>query len=322
MINLPSTDPQKTASCDHADWLGMLARVLVVAMLMLVGVSNMAIAQNRSDALVVKLPMDVGSDYCQRKVAWDQYSEYHVDLLRLAARLSSEDITITPICMDYPTEERRIPMLQAGKEINTVFFGTNAKREEVLLPAYVPIYLGTTGVRLFMTREDMLDDLSDVQSVEDLQKFSMGQGLGWPDNAILEDNGFSVAVGRYATLHRMLAANRFDLYPRAYWQIHAEWNWMKEQAKGIVIAPEIALYYPQPIYFFFSPNEPRLRDAIEAGLKRAYSNGLLFDLLKTNWETAPSFQNIKLRDIRVFRIRNDKITPQSTEALRQYGIYD
>lgn len=271
--------------------------------------------------LSITLPMDDISDYCQGRITWDQHSEYHTDLLRLAADLSGYKITITPVCMDYPTEDRRIAMLLSADQINTVYFGTTPNREDTLLAAYMPIYLGTTGLRLFMARPETAARLEAVTSVEELRKFTMGQGLGWPDGKILIDQGFSVAYGRYKTLHRMLDAKRFDLYPRAYWQIAGEWSWMKDQAPGIIVTSDVALYYPQPIYFFFSPKEPDLRDAIEAGLIKAHATGKLLDLLRAHPDTSPSFSQIDLDKIRVIRAENPEISEKSLKVMKTYGLF-
>jgi hypothetical protein len=307
----------------HGRRIGICAR-RVLASLAFVSLLSASPAQSAepADDLTIRYPMDLPSEYCRGKVTWEQNADYPVELLRLAARLSGKNITIKPFCMEYPTEARRIPMLLAGDEINTVFFGTNPEREEALLAAYVPMFLGTTGLKLFMTRDTLAPELGKVQTLDDLREFSMGQGLGWPDSKILKDNGFTVSNGRYQTLHRMLGAERFDLYPRSYWQIMSEWNWMKGHAPNIVVGTDVALYYPQPIYFFFSPKEPELRDAIETGLKRAFANGTLLELLQTNWETAPSFQQIDLRQTRLFRIENKNITEKTKQAVDEYGLFD
>lgn len=279
-------------------------------------------AEDANDPLVVRIPMDTPSDYCRGEITWESHREYHIDLLRLALKLSGHNAKLVPVCMDYPTEERRIPMLEAADQFDTVFFGTNAEREERLLAVYIPIYLGTTGLRLFMLHEDAKEQFSQVETLDDLRKLSMGQGLGWPDNKILTDNGFDVVSGRYRTLHRMLDARRFDLYPRAYWQIVGEWNWMKWEAPGIEIGQKTALYYPQPIYFFVSRKTPKLHDIIETGLKRAFSNGMMLDLLKTHRDTAPSFSQIDLRDLNIMRIKNKHLSDKSREAMDNYSLFD
>ncbi|WP_156111729.1 hypothetical protein [Thalassospira australica] len=274
------------------------------------------------EILSIRIPKDASSEYCQGLRTWQEQNEYHIELLRLSVQLASPETKIEPVCMDYPTEARRVSMLQTAEQINTVFFGTNAMREEQLLPVYVPLFLGTTGLRLFMMRPGLMGALDQVQTIDDLRTYTMGQGLGWPDTEILLNNGFQAMPGRYKTLHRMLAAGRFDLYPRAYWQIVAEWNWMHQDAAGIEIHPGLALYYPQPIYFFVSPKTPELRDIIETGMMRAYANGMMFDLIKTHPDTAPSFSQISIRDLHVLQIPNATLTDRSHLALQNYGLLD
>lgn len=173
-----------------------------------------------------------------------------------------------------------------------------------------------------MTRADVAAKLTDVKSIEDLRTFTMGQGIGWPDADVLRHNHFSVTYGRYMTLHLMLNAERFDLYPRAYWQIMGEWKWMHERAPNIVVADKIALFYPQPIYFFVSPKTPKLHQAIQTGMERAFANGSLLHLLQTHRETAPSFQNINLNDLLILRIENPLLPPRSLEAMKKYSIFE
>lgn len=299
--------------------MSITIRLLILLPIVVLFLGNPCIAQTRD--INATVPMSLGSAYCKGEISWEDHTEYDVDLLRLALSLSDSDIKVRPSCAEYPTEQRRIAMLQSGDEINVVFFGTNAEREEKLLPVYVPIYMGTTGLRLFMTQPKILHELNDIESLQELKKFTMGQGIGWPDGDTLRLNGFSVTDGRYMTLHKMLNAQRFDLYPRAYWQIVGEWQWMRESAPNIIISDKIALYYPQPIYFFVSPKAPELHKALQIGMERAFDTGLLWDLLQTHPETAPSFQKLNLKDLRIFRIENPLLPEKSVEAMKKYSMF-
>lgn len=299
--------------------MSIAAKLLILAPIMVLFLGTPCSAQIRE--INATVPMSLGSAYCNGEISWAEHSEYDVDLLRLALSLSGSDIKVLPSCAEYPTEQRRIAMLQSGDEINVVFFGTNAEREEKLLPVYVPIYMGTTGLRLFMTYPEILAKLDNATSLQALKTFTLGQGMGWPDADILRLNGFSVTDGPYMTLHKMLSAQRFDLYPRAYWQIVGEWRWMRESAPNIVISDKIALYYPQPIYFFVSPKAPELHKALQIGMERAFDTGLLWHLLQTHDETAPSFQEINLKDLRIFRIENPLLPKKSVEAMKKYSIF-
>ncbi|WP_417810520.1 substrate-binding periplasmic protein [Thalassospira alkalitolerans] len=277
-------------------------------------------ATANAQTIKARLPMANYSPYCKGEISWAEHSEYHIELLRLAIRYSGQNIDLVPVCMEYPTEARRVSMLKTNDLINVVFFGTTPSREADLLPVYVPIYLGTTGLRLFLTRPDISQKLVQVRTIRDLQGFSMGQGLGWPDVEILKRNGFDVTGGRYKALHEMLHAKRFDLYPRAYWQIAAEQKWMSYRAPDIMIDTNVALYYPQPIYIFVSPFAPDLRNAIKTGLERAHQDGKILELLQRHPQTAPSFAELDLKALRIIEIDNPLLPARSRLALAKYSL--
>lgn len=299
--------------------MSITARLLLVLPVIIVFLAKPCAAQPKPTAAIV--PMSSGSPYCKGEIRWEDHNEYDVDLLRLALSLSGSDIMVQPSCAEYPTEQRRIAMLLSGDEINVVHFGTNAEREEKLLTVYVPVYMGTTGLRLFMTHPEVVPRLDKVTSAHALKTFTIGQGMGWPDTDILRTNGFSVTDGGYMSLHKMLGAKRFDLYPRALWQIIGEWEWMREAAPNIVVYDKIALYYPQPIYFFVSPKAPDLHKALQIGMERAFETGKLWHLLQSHPETARSIQEINLKNLRVFRIQNPLLPQKSIDVMKKYSIF-
>ncbi|AUG54282.1 hypothetical protein [Thalassospira marina] len=277
---------------------------------------------NRENLPVARLPVDAKTPFCQSKQSWEDFREYHVELLRLAQAYSDNSFALLPVCMDYPTEKRRIAMLKTGEETNIVYFGTSPEREKNLLAVHFPIYLGTTGLRLFLTRPDISARLDQVQNLADLRQFTFGQGLGWPDSTILQQNGLAVIEGRYLTLHSMLALDRFDLYPRAYWQIQGEYDWMHQSEPTLVINHKVALYYPQPIYFFISPEYPQLHDAVLRGLIRAWQDGAVLALLRQNYETAPSFRTIDPTRLRLIHLPKIEHTAQTDIAMQKYELVD
>jgi hypothetical protein len=268
----------------------------------------------------VRISVDEATPFCAGKTPWDQVSWYHIDLLRLAARFSETPFTITPVCRDHPTEEGRMAMLRDGSTINLAFFGTNSVREQQLAAIYFPVYLGTTGLRVFFTRADVETDLKNVHTLGELQKFTFGQERRWPDTAILEFNGMRVVDARYHHPHNMLMAGRFELYPRAYWQAFSELDQMRSTAPDIVLATDIALYYPMPIYFFVSPNQPALRDAILDGLIRAHASGKVLELLQTHSQNRGAFTEMPLDGLRIINLMNPNLSDQSRAALFRFGI--
>lgn len=279
-----------------------------------------AISFQATADVIVKIPLDKSGPICQGITSWEDEGEYHIELLKLALAESGTKARIQPVCMLYPSEERRIPMLQDGSEINVVFFGTTPQREKLLKAVYVPIFLGTTGLRMFIIRNDMLDIFSSARKLDDFRPFSFGQGLGWPDGDILQSSGFNVVKGPYESLHKMLSLGRFDAYPRSYWQVASELEWMSKDAENIAIVPNLAFYYPQPIYFFVSPKHPELHAALTRGLQKAYDNGKMLKLLQTNPQTAPSFSKIDVHALCLHYLPTKELTVRSLNAMRNFQL--
>lgn len=110
----------------HSGKMSFVTKLLILLPMavFVLGTPNIA----KTNEITAKFPMSLGSAFCRGETNWADHSEYDIDLLRLALSLSDSDFQITPYCTEYPTEQRRIAMLQSGDEINIVFFGTNAER--------------------------------------------------------------------------------------------------------------------------------------------------------------------------------------------------
>lgn len=279
-----------------------------------------AYASDHKQPLEARISINEATPYCAGSITWEEVDWYHIDLLRLAARHSSTPFDIKPVCRDHPTEEGRMALLRDGSEINLTFFGTSAIHEEQLAAVYFPVFLGTTGLRVFVTRSDTRNRLKDVTTLANLQQFSFGQERRWPDTAILEYNGLRVVDARYRYLHKMMMAGRFDIYPRAYWEAASELDWIHETVPSAVLVDGLALYYPMPIFFFVSPNQKDLHDAIFDGLIRAHAAGDVLKLLHTHPQTGRLFEQMPIEDLHVINLINPDLSMPSRAALIRFGI--
>ena len=82
------------------------------------------------------------------------------------------------------------------------------------LPVRVPTRRGLLGFRLLLIRRQRQSEFRNIRSLDELRRFSIGQGFAWSDAEILRSQGLRVETGSYEGLFRMLAAGRFDCYPR------------------------------------------------------------------------------------------------------------
>ncbi|MET3130086.1 ABC-type amino acid transport substrate-binding protein [Oxalobacteraceae bacterium GrIS 1.11] len=109
-------------------------------------------------------------------------------------------------------------------------------------------------------------------------RFSIGQGKGWADVAILEAARLSVVEGTsYEGLFSMLMAGRFDLFSRSVDEAVREYGERRASHPELALEPTLLLSYPLPRYFFVRRDAEgrQLAARIEAGLEIMLRDGTL-----------------------------------------------
>jgi hypothetical protein len=150
-----------------------------------------------------------------------------------------------------------------------------------------------------------------------LKKFSFGQGIGWNDNAVYASQGIPVVQGPYSQLPQMLAAKRFDLYPRGAIEILDEYARIAPQNSDIAIEQHLLIYYPFPYYFFFNRNDVALKQRVEAGLRLMQKDGSFDRIFYKHHHLAIEKLNLKGR--RVIKL-NNPLLPKDT-PLDEPGVW-
>ena len=101
-----------------------------------------------------------------------------------------------------------------------------------------------------------------------------GLNSQWADLPIMRANGFSVVTSSdYENLFVMLAANRFDAFPRGLNEARRELDERKQNYPQLAIEKSRALYFPYPVYFWVNKNNVALAKRIELGLNRSLADG-------------------------------------------------
>jgi hypothetical protein len=198
--------------------------------------------------------------------------------------------------------------------INMFVRATSVQLEQQFRPVRIPIDRGLIGYRLLLVRPDDLPAFSQVTSLDQLRRFSIGQGRGWVDVGILEAAGFKVVEGNnYDGLFSMLAVKRFDALSRSVDEALREYD-ERHQQIGFEVEPEIALYYPLARYFFTRRDKDGevLARRLEAGLEAMVRDGSLQTLFMTF--KGPMIKRSGLAQRRLFRIPNPTLPPETPLA--------
>ncbi|PWF43626.1 hypothetical protein [Massilia glaciei] len=165
-----------------------------------------------------------------------------------------------------------------------------------------PVDLGIVGYRVCFAGAAMTEKLENTRTIENLKKFSHGQGASWSDIRILGENGFNViAVENYESLFEMVAASRFDLFCRGANEMLDEWESHKH-VRGLTYDRTLVIHYPMPRFFFTNKANKKSLQRIHEGILIAYDDGSLKKAWNANYRKSLDF--VDLGNRRVFRLDN------------------
>jgi hypothetical protein len=188
------------------------------------------------------------------------------------------------------------------REVDVIYNSSSLEREEKLWPVRIPLLKGILGYRIFLIREGDQEKLAQVQTLEELKQYSIGQGKNWADVEILEHNGFEVVKGDTKTLHRMLAGGRFDLFSRGINEAPQEYDENVGELPELRVEENLLIYYPFVRYFFFAKDDEALAARVEEGLNRLIADGT-FDQMFNDY-TEGFLSKVDLKNRKLFKLEN------------------
>lgn len=208
---------------------------------------------------------------------------------------------------------RQVRDLESGSgEITFAILGTARNIGEHLRPILIPIDKGLVGYRLLIIRRPLQASFAEVQSLEDLKHYSLGQQFSWDDTDILKANGLQVQTGDdFEGLYQMLARKRFDAFPRGISEIAPELRLRGASYPELQIEKTLLLYYPLPLYFWFSHDAKgeALAKRLEEGMWGMIIDGSYDSLL---WRRLrPDLEGLDMAHRRVLVLNNPLVPPQT-----------
>nr|WP_314858340.1 transporter substrate-binding domain-containing protein [uncultured Undibacterium sp.] len=204
---------------------------------------------------------------------------------------------------------RYLNNLANDSNLNVVWSSTTEEKERNYLPIRIPLRKGLLGYRLMLVHKDKQALLKDVESLQDLKKFSVGQGVGWDDVKLYEANGIEVIEAKYSNLFRMLSYKRFDFFPRGINEIFTEFEKESAQNPDLVIDENLLIHYPWPYYFFVSKSNPQLQKRLELGLRKMIKDGS-FDAIFWKYN-GKAIEAVNFKKRRIIHMKNH-LLPRET----------
>ncbi len=246
---------------------------------------------------------------------------YYLALLKLALDHSKAEFG------DYRLQKAMQPMFQgralleikSNRTLSVAWTMTSPAREEDLAAIRIPLLRGLGGYRIFLIREGQQELFSQINNEQQLKGLFAGQGKDWPDSSILLDNGYQLVTGSgHSSLFNMLQYGRFDYMPRA---LHEPWNEV-EIFEGLQVEGTLALHYPSPYYFFVSHDNPRLKNRIETGLRKAEANGSFKSLFENHPVTKNILAAAQLDIRKVFSLNNAFMSVETQKVVQNIPLFN
>ncbi|MBI3229640.1 MAG: transporter substrate-binding domain-containing protein [Burkholderiales bacterium] len=206
-------------------------------------------------------------------------------------------------------EARYLMELREGNSINVIWSSTSFEKERDYLPLRIPLRKGLLGYRIAFTAAINQAKIDKVKTIDDLRKLTIGQGTGWGDVRLYQDNGIDVITTKYENLFRMSEQKRFDLFPRGIGEIFNEFDVFGKQMPNLVVEKNLLLYYPWPYYFFFKKTDHALYDRVALGIQKMRADGS-FDAIFRKYNDK-AIRAARLKERRLIRLEN-RFLPKDT----------
>ena len=244
----------------------------------------------------------------------DQRYTYHWEILRTALEKTAEKHgPFEMVPSERMTENRQaFELEQASGKLSVMYQSTTPAFEESLIPIRIPVDKNLVSYRIFLIRKGEEGRFASVASVEDLKQFRFGLGLGWIDVGVLEANGLPVITGsEYDGLFEMLVNRRFDIFLRAAVEILDEYEARKEALPELAIERSLILYYPLPMYFWFSKTDEgrRLAARAEEGMRMMIEDGT-YDTIFDKYQRK-KIEALDLKHRKLIKIENPNLGPMT-----------
>lgn len=225
--------------------------------------------------------------------------------LGLSEVVVAQDEAVAALEQDVASSSRNPFALSVG------VYGAGVDVNRRLLPVPIPVTGGILGLRSGWTHRSQMARLATIRTRKDLGDIVLLQGLGWSDVDIFDAAGLRTFTARSEDLFRLVDHQRVQLFPRGIAELEREAQLMASSTSDTSLDPHLLLAYPFAGFFYVSPDNQPLADAIQTGFERAMADGSYQRLVEEQIFTPWLRRTLVLKNRRVIVLAN----PVAADAL-------
>ncbi|ASJ96828.1 hypothetical protein [Shewanella marisflavi] len=204
------------------------------------------------------------------------------------------------------TQGRWFRLLENSRYLDVVWAGAQPQRNRDYRAIPIDILGGILGVRSLIIRKGDRYKFTQIQTIEDLAKYTACQGQHWPDTDILKSAGLPVlTVNRFESNFLMLSKGRCDYFPRG---IHEGYSEIEQyhviNGNDLVLFDDLLLAYPFNMFFYVDKANVDLAERLKLGLERAIDSGEILELMRRHPVTGHLFPLAKWHEPVLLQIDN------------------
>lgn len=246
---------------------------------------------------------------------------YSSDLLELVLNASKapDEVIQIRFANEYLSQARWLAAVAQGSGNNVIWTMTSKTREATLRPIRFPMTKGLIGYRALVVRRGDEARFATVKSQQDLLALKVGQGTHWPDTDILRENGFQIVEAvALKNLYKMLAAKRFDFFPRGVTEVLLERNLIRDS--GLAVEPSLILHYPTDMYFFVNKKNDELATRIEKGWVKILKNGEFEKFFLSIGRMGAAVEFLNKNKYKMIELENPFLSDETRTASQPYWL--
>lgn len=207
---------------------------------------------------------------------------------------------------EYPGAEEALVFKEKGHDVFVTIAGNQKFDEDDRIVVPHLLTKNLLGYRVAIIREEDAGKFASIENEAQIQQLTHGIPETWSDAVIFRQNGYQVSEeGNFEDIFDRLEAGNFDYSAYGANEISGVFENRASERTGLMIDENLLFFYPFPLVFYVSPDQPELAGRIESGMQAIQESGALDAIFEEHY--GDIVEELHLDDRKLFILENPLI---------------